>query len=292
MPVQHSPPPKNKRSQIHQAVLTPTARVPPECIPSVHQLSPNLDRGPPMEEQHPAEEESIHQGPRRRSGEAEDEEGEESVEGKESEITEVAAALAGAPEASEVPNLAPSNQPLVSQAETNFLKMMDQMTQFMGPLTQAVDSKDTSKAPEFNTPSMKAPDSLYVAKAYKLRGCMQSCQFIFCNDPENFFSDRKKVFYSISFLTGSTGKCIEPYLSNISKEDPTYLLNNWQLFGTQLFTLFGDPNEVRKANKELENFRMKKIGQVSLYIEDFRSLMSRIGEWGKRAYIHVCKVWI
>ncbi|MBW0478768.1 hypothetical protein O181_018483 [Austropuccinia psidii MF-1] len=32
---------------------------------------------------------------------------------------------------------------------------------------------------------------------------------------------------------------------------------------------------------------MRESGQVSLYIEDFRSLMSRIGDWGERAYIHV-----
>ncbi|MBW0545404.1 hypothetical protein O181_085119 [Austropuccinia psidii MF-1] len=32
---------------------------------------------------------------------------------------------------------------------------------------------------------------------------------------------------------------------------------------------------------------MKESGHVSLYIADFRSLMSRIGDWGERAYIHV-----
>ncbi|MBW0516834.1 hypothetical protein O181_056549, partial [Austropuccinia psidii MF-1] len=62
---------------------------------------------------------------------------------------------------------------------------------------------------------------------------------------------------------------------------PSYLLNNWQLFETQLFTLFGDPNEVRKPEQELENLRMKESGQAVLYIADFRSLMSRIGDWGK-----------
>ncbi|MBW0462257.1 hypothetical protein O181_001972 [Austropuccinia psidii MF-1] len=49
MPVQHSPLAKNRRFQINQAVLTPTARAPLENTPSVHQLSENLDRGPPME---------------------------------------------------------------------------------------------------------------------------------------------------------------------------------------------------------------------------------------------------
>ncbi|MBW0519545.1 hypothetical protein O181_059260 [Austropuccinia psidii MF-1] len=32
---------------------------------------------------------------------------------------------------------------------------------------------------------------------------------------------------------------------------------------------------------------MKESGHLSLYIADFRSLMSRFGDWGERAYIHV-----
>ncbi|MBW0573646.1 hypothetical protein O181_113361 [Austropuccinia psidii MF-1] len=134
---------------------------------------------------------------------------------------------------------------------------------------------------------MKEADSFDGTKAYKLRGFIQSCQLIFHNDPAKFFSDRKKVLYSTSFLTGRAGKWIEPYLSNISNEDPSYLLNNWKLFEIQIFTLFGDPNEVRKAEQELENLRIKKSGQASLYIAYFRSLISRIGDWGERAYIHV-----
>ncbi|MBW0573264.1 hypothetical protein O181_112979 [Austropuccinia psidii MF-1] len=92
---------------------------------------------------------SISQGPRSRLGEDEDE-GEE-----ESEETEVEAA----PEASEAENLSHYNQPLVSQAEPNFIKMMDPMTQFMGNLTQEASSRDDSKAPACKTLSMKAPDA-------------------------------------------------------------------------------------------------------------------------------------
>ncbi|MBW0582378.1 hypothetical protein O181_122093 [Austropuccinia psidii MF-1] len=190
MPFQHSSPAKNTRSQIYQAVLTPTARAPLCCTQSAHQLSANLERGPPMEGAAP----SRRGGPRSRPGEAEDKEGEESEE------TKVASALAGAPEASEAPNLAHFNQHLVSQAEPNFLKMMEQMTHFMGQLAQAVAPRDTSKAPEFKTPSMNSPDSFDGTKAYKLRGFIQSCQLIFHNDPASFFSDRKKVIYSASFF--------------------------------------------------------------------------------------------
>ncbi|MBW0549421.1 hypothetical protein O181_089136 [Austropuccinia psidii MF-1] len=151
----------------------------------------------------------------------------------------------------------------------------------MGQLTQAVTPMYNSKAPDFKNPSMKAPDSFDGTQAHKLRGFIQPCQLIFHNDPANFFSDRNKVLYSTSFLTGRAGKWIKSYLSNISNEDPSYLLNNWKLFETQLFTMFGDPNEFRKAEQELDNLRMKESGHVSLYIADFRSLMSRIGDWGK-----------
>ncbi|MBW0484531.1 hypothetical protein O181_024246 [Austropuccinia psidii MF-1] len=118
MPVQNSPPAKNTRSQRHKALLTPTEKGPIDFTPVVHQLSENLDRGPPMEGAAP----SRRGGPSSRLGEAEDEEGG-------SDETEVTAALAGAPEASQASNLAHSNQPLVSQAEPNFLKMMEKMTQ-------------------------------------------------------------------------------------------------------------------------------------------------------------------
>ncbi|MBW0463369.1 hypothetical protein O181_003084 [Austropuccinia psidii MF-1] len=229
----------------------------------------------------------MSEGARARLGEVEDEEGEESVEEEDSGETEVADALANAPEVPQGSNLALSSQPLVSQTDPSLLKMMEQMTQFMGQLTQAVSPRDNSKAPAFKTPSMKAPDSFDGTQAHKLRGFIQSCQLIFHNDPANFFSDRKKVLYSTSFLTGRAGKWIEPYLSNISNEDPSYLLNNWPLFESKLFTLLGDPNEVRKSEQELDNLRMKESGHVSLYIAYFRSLMSRIGDWGERAYIHV-----
>ncbi|MBW0495163.1 hypothetical protein O181_034878 [Austropuccinia psidii MF-1] len=286
MPVQHSPPEKNTRSQRNLAVLTPTERVPLDCTPSAHQLSANLDRGPPMEGEAPSRRGGIKskisrsfsgllgdypgmsEGARARLGEAEDEEGKD-------------------PEASEAENLAHSNQPLVSQAEPTLLKMVEKMTQFMGQLTKEVSPRDYSKAPAFKTPSMKATDYFDGTQAHKLRGFIQSCQLIFHNDPGKLFSDWKKVLYSISFLTGRAGKWIEPYLSNIYNEDPSYLLNNWQFFEIQLFTLFGDANEVRKDEQELDSLRMKESGHVYLYIADFRSLMSRIVDWGERAYIHV-----
>ncbi|MBW0585639.1 hypothetical protein O181_125354 [Austropuccinia psidii MF-1] len=173
MPVQHSPSAKNTISQRNPAILTPTARAPSDRTPSVHQLSENLDRGPPMEEAALSRRSrsfsgllggypGMSEGARARLGEVEDEEGEDSGE------TEVADALENTPEVPQGSNLAHSSQPLVSQAEPSLLKMMEQMTQFMGQLTQAVTLRDNSKAPSFKTQSMKAPDSFDGTQAHKL----------------------------------------------------------------------------------------------------------------------------
>ncbi|MBW0496543.1 hypothetical protein O181_036258 [Austropuccinia psidii MF-1] len=133
---------------------------------------------------------------------------------------------------------------------------------------------------------MRAPECFDGTQPFNVRGFIQSCQLIFHNDPENLSQDRKKVLSATSFLIGRAAKCIEPYLSNFTNQDTNYLLNSWKSFESKLFTLFGDPNEVRKSEAELNSLRMKEGGNVSLYITDFRSLVSRIGDLGERALIH------
>ncbi|MBW0585087.1 hypothetical protein O181_124802 [Austropuccinia psidii MF-1] len=51
MPIQHSPPVRQTRSQARtQDVLTPTPRAPLDGTPGVSQLRAQLDRGPILEE--------------------------------------------------------------------------------------------------------------------------------------------------------------------------------------------------------------------------------------------------
>ncbi|MBW0463153.1 hypothetical protein O181_002868 [Austropuccinia psidii MF-1] len=161
---------------------------------------------------------------------------------------------------------------------------MQQMTQIMANF-QAASVSESSRPPAFKTPSMKAPESFDGTQTFKARSFIQSSQLIFHNEPANFSQDRKKVLYTTSFLISRAAKWIEPYLSNLTNQDPSYLLNSWSLFESQLFTLFGDPNEVKKAEEEFDSLRMKEGGHVSLYIADFRISVSGIGDWGKRPLI-------
>ncbi|MBW0569148.1 hypothetical protein O181_108863 [Austropuccinia psidii MF-1] len=283
MPIQHSPPTRQTRSQARaQAVLTPTPRAPLDATPEVSQLRAKLDRGPILEGEAPSRKEGreLH-GP----GENGEEEEENSVEEEESYGTEGVPAPVGASQDTGGPTLSQSNQPVSHQSEPSLLAIMQQMNQIMANL-QPASSSEASRPPALNTPSMKAPEFFDGTQPFKVRSFIQSYQLIFHNDPANFSQDRNKVLYATSFLICRAEKWIEPYLSNLTNQDPNYLLNSWKLFESQLFTLFGDPNEVRKAEAELDSLRMKEGGHLSLYIADFRSLVSRIGDWGERALIH------
>ncbi|MBW0467959.1 hypothetical protein O181_007674 [Austropuccinia psidii MF-1] len=64
MPVEHSPPARQTRSQARaQAGLTPTPRVPLDRTPAVPQLRAQLDRGPCIKGAAPSRKEG--RGPRR-----------------------------------------------------------------------------------------------------------------------------------------------------------------------------------------------------------------------------------
>ncbi|MBW0494212.1 hypothetical protein O181_033927 [Austropuccinia psidii MF-1] len=268
MPIQHSPPERQTRSQARtQAVLTPTSRAPLDGTPAVPQLRAQLDRGPCMEGEALSRKEG--RGPRRSSslsgvvggfavlsrtnlkGPGEDGEVEEKnfVEEEGSDGNEGVPALVGSSQGTGGPTIAQSDQPVSHQSEPSLLVILQHMTQIMANI-QSGSSSESSRPQAFKTPSIK------------------------------------KVLYATSFLIGRAEKWIEPYISNLTKQDSNYLLNSWNLFESQLFALFGDPNDVRKDEAELDSLRMKKGGHFSLYIANFRSLVSRIGDWGERALIH------
>ncbi|MBW0577760.1 hypothetical protein O181_117475 [Austropuccinia psidii MF-1] len=105
---------------------------------------------------------------------------------------------------------------------------------------QSSSSSEVSRPPDLKTPSLKAPDFFYETQPFKLRSFIQSFQLICHNDRANLPEDRKKFLYSTSFLTCRAENWIEPYLSNLTNHEQTYLLNDWASFEYQLFTLFGD----------------------------------------------------
>ncbi|MBW0591690.1 hypothetical protein O181_131405 [Austropuccinia psidii MF-1] len=130
MPIQHSPPARQTRSQARtQAVLTSTPRAPLDGTPEVSQLRGKLDRGPILEGQHRTSR-TIFKAP----NEDGEEEEENSVEEEEVYGTEGVPSAVEASEGTGGPTLAKSNQPVSHQSEPSLLAIMPQMTQIMANL--------------------------------------------------------------------------------------------------------------------------------------------------------------
>ncbi|MBW0470457.1 hypothetical protein O181_010172 [Austropuccinia psidii MF-1] len=260
MPIQHSPPAIQTRSQARaQAVLTPTPRAPLDSTPAVPQLRTHYGKSGTIQEgrkraqkirfffgsswhisrtfkdyfqrscliafsaRAPFSEPFQKEFPFLRSGRqhCDSEEKENSVEEEESDGTKGVPAPVGASQGPRGPTLVQSNHP-----EPSLLVIMQQMTQIMANL-QAASSSDSSIPPALMTPSMKAPECFDGTQPFK------------------------------------------PYLSNLTNQDPNYLLNSF-----------------RKAEAELDSSRIKEGWHISLYIADFRSLVSRIRDWSEIALTH------
>ncbi|MBW0480104.1 hypothetical protein O181_019819 [Austropuccinia psidii MF-1] len=101
---------------------------------------------------------------------------------------------------------------------------------------QADSSSEAPRPPAFKTSSMKAPDCFDWTQTFEVRSFIQSFQLIFKNNPEIFSQNRKGVLYAILFLITRAEKWIEPYLSNLTNQDPNDLLNSWTLFESQLLS--------------------------------------------------------
>ncbi|MBW0515646.1 hypothetical protein O181_055361 [Austropuccinia psidii MF-1] len=159
-------------------------------------------------------------------GEDGEEEEENSVEEEESDGTEGVPAPLGASPGTGGPTLAQSNHPVSHQSEPSLLAIRQKMTQIMANL-QAASSSESSRPQAFKTRSMKAPEFFDGTQTFKVRRFIQYCKSIFHNYLENFSQYRKKVLYATSFLIGRASKWIEPYLSNLTNQGPSYLLNSW-----------------------------------------------------------------
>ncbi|MBW0578551.1 hypothetical protein O181_118266, partial [Austropuccinia psidii MF-1] len=154
MPIQHSPPASQTRSQARtQAVITPTPRAPLDGTPAVPQLRNKLDRGPIFEGEAPSREEG--RGPSRSS----------SFSGVVGGFPGTSRTIFRGPgeDGTEGPTLAHSNQ-----SEPYLLAIMQEMTQIMANI-QADSSSEASRPQAFKNPSMKAPECLDGTQPFKVR---------------------------------------------------------------------------------------------------------------------------
>ncbi|KAI9619627.1 hypothetical protein KEM48_006213 [Puccinia striiformis f. sp. tritici PST-130] len=153
-------------------------------------------------------------------------------------------------------------------------------------LIRALNARPTSDhtTSKFKTPGMKARTASTAKVLQNFAPSFEPAGILFSNDPGTFTNDRQR-FCMLSYLGGRAAQWFEPYLELLdSKSRIVSLIID--KFEQQLFTLFGDPNEVRNAEYELNNLQMKESGKASAYIAQFRTLQSRIS-WNDSAFTFI-----
>ena len=123
-------------------------------------------------------------------------------------------------------------------------------------------------------PDARLPDKFDGSKADHLRPFLSQLNIVFLNHPKRFSTDRSKVLFAGSFLTGTAADWFEPIIDESSRE--SLMLDDWILFKDRLTKIFGDPNAVATAEYNLHSLEMKDSEGISEYITRFRTEAARL----------------
>ncbi|MBW0585387.1 hypothetical protein O181_125102 [Austropuccinia psidii MF-1] len=263
MPIQHSPPARKTRSQARtQAVLTPTPRAPLDGTPAVSQLRAKLDRGPTLEGAALSRKEG--RVPRRSSS--------------------FSGVVGGFPGTSRTILKGPGEDG-EEEEENSVEEEESDGTEGVPALVEASQGTGGPTLAQSNQPVSHHSEPYLLAIMQKMTQIMANLQAASSSEESRLPAFKTPSMKAPERFDGTQPFKVRSFIQScklIFHDD----LENFAQDRKKLFTLFGDPNEVRKAEAELESLRMKEGGNVSLYIAYFRSLVSIIGDWGERALIH------
>ena len=145
----------------------------------------------------------------------------------------------------------PPPPPPPSDLESLLLRLLHQV-----PEAAPVASKGGLKA--------RPPNHFDGSDRTKLRPFLSACRLVFLNHPDHFHADRPKVLYAGSYLGGTAAEWFEP----LTRRE-NFILDNWDEFTRIITLLFGEPDEVASAERQLLELKMKDSQQASVYITKF-----------------------
>uniref|UniRef100_A0A8C7DSI4 DUF4939 domain-containing protein n=1 Tax=Naja naja TaxID=35670 RepID=A0A8C7DSI4_NAJNA len=96
--------------------------------------------------------------------------------------------------------------------------------------------------------------------------------------PEDFSTDRDKVGFLISLLSGSAARCATPLLTQ-----PNQVLDNYAEFCRQFQAMFEDPVRSQTANRRLRELKQGH-GSLMDYIDSFRVVTQDV-QWNEAALL-------
>ena len=146
---------------------------------------------------------------------------------------------------------------------------------------QSENARELTASPEAvltsgKGPETRAPDRFDGANPSKLRPFLTQCRLVFLNHTKRFATDRSKVLYAGSYLSGVAADWFEPFTQEDAKE--AIVLDDWQLFQERIERIFGDSNAVATAEHNLDTLYMRDNQKINDYITRFRTYSAKL-EW-------------
>ena len=113
--------------------------------------------------------------------------------------------------------------------------------------------------------------------AAKLPVFISQCVQHFLAKPNRYQTDRARVLFATSFLRDNASSWWMPKLTQ-----PSPIIDNWQDFVNELYTMFGNKHLQSSAQNTLLNLKMKENALVSDYLVKFNSQAPYTG-WNSTA---------
>ncbi|KAG2191725.1 hypothetical protein INT47_007990 [Mucor saturninus] len=139
------------------------------------------------------------------------------------------------------------------------------------------ESNSTPTASTNSRIKVRDPQTFY-GKATHCNSFFAQLSICFAVDQVKFKTDREKILFAISHLSGNTFAYMEPYLAevNLPVENQHDVLRNYTIFQETITNAFGDSNPTVRADTAIR--ASKQTSAVSIYATDFRRL-SMLLKW-------------
>lgn len=142
------------------------------------------------------------------------------------------------------------------------------------PAREASPSHHTPKEPK-----VSAPEAFHGREKTKLPAFLLGLNIVFNTQASRYPDDLTKINYAISFLRDDAIAWVTPFSNKPAVEQPAWL-SSYDLFVEELKTMFGDPDEVATAERQIRVLRQR--GPASAYFAEFRRLAAVLG-WNDTA---------
>ena len=148
-------------------------------------------------------------------------------------------------------------------------------------MRRLLEERPRSQSPQVNSkePKVASPESFHGKIKAKLEHYLLGINLVINTQRSRFPDDITKINYAISYLRDDAMAWVQPFASKPFDQQPAFL-KNFNLFVQELKNIFGDPDEVATAERNIRKLRQR--GSASSYFAEFRRI-SAVLNWNDSA---------